>query len=111
MIWSYLALLSAILLGVGGQIMLKAGADRGSVAGQYLAPQSIVGLAVYFAAAVLYMFALRKSPVSVAFAAVSLSYLGIVAAGYWRYGEALSWTKLAGVALICSGVFLVSRHV
>jgi len=110
-IWSYLALLTAILLGVGGQLMLKAGADRGSLVGQYLAPQSLVGLTIYFAAAVLYMFALRKIPVSIAFPAVSLSYLAIVGAAYWRYGESLTWSKLAGVGLICSGVFLVSRHI
>lgn len=110
MIWSYLSLLAAILLGVGGQIFLKSGARHDGIVAQYLAPQSLLGLGLYFAAAVLYMFALRKIAVSVAFPAVSLSYVVVVGVAYWRYGESVTWSRFAGVLFICSGVFLVARH-
>jgi multidrug transporter EmrE-like cation transporter len=109
-IWFYLALLVGILLGVVGQMLLKAGAAGDSLVAQFSAPQSIIGLAFYAAAAVSYMLALRKIPVSVAFPSVSLSYVLVVGAAYWLEDEPLGWGKLVGIALICSGVFLVARQ-
>jgi small multidrug resistance pump len=110
MTWFYVSLLTGILLGVGGQLLLKAGATGESLLGQFLAPPSIAGLMLYFVAAVCYMVALRKIPVSVAFPSVSLSYVLVVGAAYWLDDEPLGWSKVAGVALICGGVFLVARH-
>lgn len=107
---SYVVLGCAILLGVVGQLLLKAGAAGDNLVGQLLAPQSILGLAFYFAAALCYMFALRKIPVSVAFPSVSLSYVLVVVAAYWFRDEPLGWDKLAGVLLICSGVFLIAHQ-
>jgi small multidrug resistance pump len=110
-IWFYFSLLLGILLGVGGQFLLKAGADGESLSAQYFSSQSILGLTLYFAAALCYMFALREIPVSVAFPAVSTSYVLVVVVAYWRYDEPLGWSKLAGVLLICFGVLLVARQV
>lgn len=105
------ALAIGILLGVVGQMLLKAGADGGeTIVKQFLAPQSILGLGLYFAAAVCYMFALRKIPVSVAFPSVSLSYVIVAVLAFWFFGESLGWQKGAGIALICAGVFLVTRQ-
>ena len=82
---SYVVLAVSILLGVAGQMLHKAGAGApgAGLLGQFLAPQSIMGLGVYFAAALCYMYALRKLPVSVAFPVVSLSYV-VVALLAWR---------------------------
>lgn len=110
MIWFALTLTAGILLGVVGQFLLKAGAGGESLSAQYFAPQSILGLTFYFAAAICYMFALRGIPVSVAFPAVSVSYILVVGVAHWRYAEPLGWGKLAGVLLICTGVFLVARQ-
>ncbi len=110
MISFYLSLVVGILLGVGGQFLLKAGADGETLSAQYLAPQSILGLALYSASAICYMFALRGIPLSVAFPAVSLSYILVVGIAHWRYAEPLGWSKLTGVLLICTGVFLVARQ-
>jgi small multidrug resistance pump len=107
---AYVALAAGILLGVVGQMLLKGGASGDTLLAQFTAPQSIGGLMFYFAAAVCYMLALRKLPVSVAFPSVSLSYVIVVGAAYWLEDEALGWGKLAGVLLICSGVFLVARE-
>ncbi|HEX6957238.1 MAG TPA: SMR family transporter [Ferrovibrio sp.] len=109
MMWFYLALAAGILLGVVGQLLLKAGAGGETLLQQFLAPQSVIGLALYFIAAVCYMLALRKIPVSVAFPSVSLSYVLVALLAFWLYGEALSPSKLAGIALICVGVILVTR--
>ena len=107
---SYLALVCAILLGVVGQFLLKAGAAGERVLDQLLAPESILGLAFYAAAAFCYMLALRKIPVSVAFPSVSLSYVLVVGAAYWFRDEPLGWQKIAGVILICGGVTLIARQ-
>jgi multidrug transporter EmrE-like cation transporter len=110
MIWFYVSLAAGIFLGIVGQVLLKAGADEGSISAQYLAPQSLFGLLCYSIAAICYMFALRRIPVSVAFPSVSLSYVIIVGLGYWLYDEPIGWAKLVGVGLICGGVFLVARQ-
>jgi len=107
---SYVVLACSLLLGVVGQLLLKAGAEEDSLLSQLLAPASLLGLAFYAAAALCYMFALRKIPVSVAFPSVSLSYVLVVGGAYWFQQEPLGWAKVAGVLLICSGVFLVTRH-
>ncbi|WP_300297785.1 EamA family transporter [Ferrovibrio sp.] len=109
MTWFYVALAVGILLGVAGQILLKAGAGGETLLQQFLSPQSIIGLALYFAAAVCYMLALRKIPVSIAFPSVSLSYVLVAFLGFWLYGEALTPAKLGGIALVCAGVFLITR--
>lgn len=109
MTWFYVALAAGVLLGVGGQILLKSGASGETLLAQFLAPQSIIGLALYFAAALCYMYALRKIPVSVAFPSVSLSYVLVALLGFWLYGEPITLSKLAGIALVCCGVFLITR--
>lgn len=105
----YVALGMAILLGVGGQLMLKSGAAGDTLLQQFLSPQSIFGLGLYFGAALCYMFALRKIPVSVAFPSVGLSYVLVALLAFWLYGEPLTMPKLAGIALVCGGIVLITR--
>lgn len=109
MTWFYVALAVGVLLGVGGQMLLKSGASSETLLQQFLAPQSIIGLALYFAAALCYMYALRKIPVSVAFPSVSLSYVLVALLGFWLYGEPITMSKLAGIGMVCIGVFLITR--
>ena len=106
----YMALTVAILLGVWAQALLKSGAVNHSLLSQVMAPQSIIGLVLYALAAICYMYALRKIPVSVAFPSVSLSYVLVAGVGYWFFNEPLGWPRLAGIALICTGVLLVARQ-
>ncbi|EKE78736.1 DMT family transporter [Oceanibaculum indicum] len=107
---SIAALAVGILIGVAGQMLLKAGASGDTLLKQFLSPQSILGLGLYFAAAVCYMYALRKLPVSVAFPSVSLSYVIVALLAYWTMGESLGPLKLAGIAMIVGGVFLITRQ-
>ncbi len=108
----YISLALSVLLGVGGQILLKYGANAGgdNLLRQFLAPQSVIGLGLYFLAALCYMYALRKLPVSVAFPMVSASYVVVALAAWWLFNEPLGAGKLAGIALVCAGVALISRH-
>jgi small multidrug resistance pump len=110
MIPFYLSLILAILIGVLAQTLLKLGASSDTPLSQLLARQSILGLLLYGLAALCYMFALRKIPVSVAFPSVSLSYVLVAGVGYWFFDESLAWPKLAGIGLIFVGVLIVARQ-
>ncbi|WP_374447546.1 multidrug efflux SMR transporter [Stella sp.] len=106
----YVALAAAILVGVAGQLLLKAGAaGAAGFVDQLFRWQSIIGLGLYGMAAFLYMAALQVIPVSVAFPSVSISYALVVVLGYFLYGEALGWPQVAGILLICSGIVILFR--
>ena len=106
----YVALGIGILAGIGGQMLLKARADAPDFVAQLLRPSSIAGLALYGLAAFLYMVALRKIPVSVAFPSVSLSYAIVAVLGHFLFGEPFGIKQLGGIALIMGGVVLINQH-
>ena len=106
----YAALLAGILFGIAGQILLKAGAERSSgVVGQFLDPFTILGFAIYSVAAVFYIIALKKIPISQAFPSVSASYVIVAVLGHLLWGEPLGWSQLAGLALITGGILLLHQ--
>ena len=106
----YGALLAAILLGVMGQILLKNGAMRSSdTLAQFLDPFTIVGLGVYAFAAVCYVIAIKKLPITLAFPSVSLSYVAVALIAHFLWDEPLGLPQLAGIALITGGILLLHR--
>jgi multidrug transporter EmrE-like cation transporter len=107
----YIFLAVGIVLGVGGQFLLKMGAKGrdDSIVMQLLSPASIAGLALYFLAAVTYMYALRKIPVSVALPSVALSYPLVALIGVLAFGEQVGPTRIFGITLVMVGVALVNR--
>ena len=106
----YAALLGAILLGVLGQVALKAGAERSSgMVGQFLDPFTIGGFAVYALAAILYIIAIKRIPISLAFPSVSLSYVAVAIIAHLLWGEPLGVPQVAGIALIAGGILLLHQ--
>ena len=105
----YVALGIGILAGIGGQILLKAGADAPDFVSQFFRPSTIMGLALYGSAAFLYIVALRKIPVSVAFPSVSLSYAIVAVLGHFLFGEPFGIKQIGGIALIVGGVVLINQ--
>ena len=105
---AYLVLAAAIVCGIGGQLLLKAGASAPDLLGQLLRPTTIIGLGFYGAAAFLYIIALRKIPVSVAFPSVSLSYAIVAVLGHVLWNEPFGWGQIAGIVMICGGVLVLS---
>ncbi|MCX7360903.1 MAG: EamA family transporter [Alphaproteobacteria bacterium] len=105
----YGALAVGILAGIGGQILLKAGADAPDFVSQLMRPSTLLGLALYGSAAFLYIIALRKIPVSVAFPSVSLSYAIVAVAGHFLFGEPFGLKQIAGILLIVGGVALINQ--
>jgi small multidrug resistance pump len=104
----YAALLAGILFGVAGQVLLKTGAERtaGMVA-QFLDPFTILGFAIYSIAAIFYIIAIKKIPLSLAFPSVSASYVLVAVIGHLLWGEPLGFPQFAGIALIAGGILLL----
>lgn len=109
--WATLA--AAIVTSLIGQVLLKAGAS-GSVAAsagfvdQLFRWQTIIGLGAYGGAALLYIIALRKIPMSVALPCTAASYVVIAVIGWAVFGESLGPQKIAAIGLISAGVVLLA---
>lgn len=105
----WLALAGAIAVSLFGQVMLKAGAggDGGFVA-QLFRPTTMVGLVCYGGAALLYIVALRRIPMSVALPCTAASYVVIALIGHYAFGEALGPQKMMAIALISAGVVVLA---
>lgn len=113
--------LSGVLLNACAQLLLKAGTNRvGEFAfslanvipvGSRLATSPYVagGLACYVVSVVVWILALSRVPVSVAYPMLSIGYVVNALAAWALFGEALGPQKLAGIAFIVVGVFLVAR--
>ena len=68
-----------------------------------------IGIACYGTSLCVWVAALSKAPVSVAYPMLSLGYVVVAAVSVLWLGETLSPAKALGIALICAGVVLVSK--
>ncbi|HUY84298.1 MAG TPA: SMR family transporter [Steroidobacteraceae bacterium] len=115
-------ILSGVLLNAAAQLLLKAAArplagltrfDAATLAaGVALLLRSATfwaGMCCYAVSVCVWIAALAKAPVSVAYPMLSLGYVVVAAASVLWLGETLSPAKVLGIALICLGVVLVSR--
>jgi drug/metabolite transporter (DMT)-like permease len=92
-----------------GQLAIKSGAGRtGSFLQQCLDPFTILGLVAYALAAVGYMVAIRRIPVSVAFPSVSASYIVVAIVAHFLWNEPFGIRQLLAIVLIVSGVYLLN---
>lgn len=106
----YAALAVSIVVGVTGQILLKTGSTRTTgVMAQFLDPFTILGLGAYGAAALFYIAAIKKIPITLAFPSVSLSYVVVALIAHYAWGEPLGWPQIAGIALIAGGILLLHQ--
>ena len=107
----YTCLAVSILLGIVGQITLKTAANSSAtISAQFLDPLTIAGLAIYFVAALCYVIALKRIPLSLAFPSVSVSYAIVALLAHMLWGEPFGWPQIGGIALISSGVLLIHQY-
>ena len=105
----WLALAAAISVSLFGQVLLKAGAGgEGGFLAQLFRPTTMVGLVCYGGAALLYIVALRRIPMSVALPCTAASYVIIALIGHFAFGEALGPQKVIAIALISVGVLVLA---
>ena len=110
-----------VLLNATAQLLLKAGTNRvGEFAfawenvvpiGLRLATSVPIlgGLACYVVSVVVWILALSRVPVSVAYPMLSVGYIVNALAAWMLFGESLTAQKMVGIGFIVVGVFLVAR--
>ena len=118
---SFALILTGVLLNAAAQLLLKAGTnvvghfefhvDNVLPVGLKLAfePHIMAGMACYAVSLVVWIMALSRVPVSIAYPMLSIGYvINAFIANLW-FGEALAAQKLLGIGFIVVGVFLVAR--
>jgi multidrug transporter EmrE-like cation transporter len=74
-----------------------------------LNPFILGGLACYVVSVVVWILALSRVPVSVAYPMLSIGYIVNALAAWMLFGESLGAQKLVGIGFIVVGVWLVAR--
>jgi len=112
----YFLLVLAIILLSAGQLLLKKGVidapPQGtlqSVVTTLLNPYVIAGYFFYGVSSIVGLYVLKQLPISVAFPAMSTTYIIIVFTSALWFKEPLTSYKLIGVALILFGVSFLFR--
>ncbi len=108
----YISLFVAILIGIGGQIAIKAGSLNAVAALQSFSlfqPYTILGLFCYFTSALFYIYALKQIPVSVAFPCVSVSYVAVALLAHLIWQEPFGLQHMMAMCFILLGVFLLVK--
>jgi len=118
---SFSLVLIGVLLNAAAQLLLKAGTtavghfefhlDNVLPVGMKLAfePHILGGLSCYVVSVVVWIMALSRVPVSVAYPMLSIGYIVNAIAAYYLFGEPLAGQKLLGIGFIVIGVWLVAR--
>lgn len=100
----------AVLLGTAAQLLLKAGTNATPVGwGLVLEPRILAGVACYGFSLIVWILALAKTPVSVAYPMTSIGFALNAVLAWWLLGESLAAMKLVGIGFIIVGVVLVAR--
>ena len=107
---SFAFLLAGVLLNASAQLLLKAGTNAMPLGpGLALEPHILGGLACYAISVVVWIIALSRVPVSIAYPMLSIGYVVNAFAAWQLLGESLSLLRLAGIGVIIVGVFMVAR--
>jgi multidrug transporter EmrE-like cation transporter len=114
-------ILTGVALNAAAQLLLKAGtnavgqfaftADNIVPVGTRLAfePHILAGVTCYVVSLVVWIMGLSRVEVSIAYPMLSLGYLINALAAWYLFGESLSAMRLAGIAFIIVGVFVIAR--
>ena len=118
---SLILILSGVLLNAVAQLLLKAGTNAIGAfeftlqnvwpIGFRLAtqPHILAGLGCYVVSVVVWILALSRVPVSIAYPMLSVGYVVNAAAAWWLFGETLTIMRITGIGFIIVGVYLVAR--
>jgi multidrug transporter EmrE-like cation transporter len=118
---SFSLLMTGVMLNAGAQLLLKAGTNSVGVfefsrdnivpIGWKLAtePHIVGGLACYVISVVVWVMALSRVEVSVAYPLLSVGYVVNAIAAWYLFGEAVTPMRLTGIGVIIIGVCLVTR--
>jgi multidrug transporter EmrE-like cation transporter len=118
---AFMLIIAGVLLNAGAQLLLKAGVtplgalsvDLNNllptvlrVLGQW---PIVAGLVCYVVSVGIWIVALSRVEVSLAYPMLSLGYVVNALAAWWLFGEALGPMRWTGMLLILGGVLVMSR--
>lgn len=118
---SFGLIFTGVMLNAVAQILMKAGTNaighfEFSMAnilpiGWKLATEwhIVTALFCYGVSVVVWILALSRVQVSIAYPMLSLGYVVVAVATWWLFGEALTATKMAGIGVIILGVIILFR--
>ena len=118
---SFALVLFGVLLNAAAQLLLKAGTNA---IGQFefsaanlapigwkvaTQPYILGGLTCYAVSVVVWILALSRVEVSIAYPMLSIGYVVNALAAYALFGEAVGLQRLVGIGIIVIGVYIVAR--
>jgi len=112
--------LTGVLLNAAAQLLLKAGAGsvgpigglgalRSAAPALALHPAVLGGLTCYAVSVVVWIVALSRVDVSIAYPMLSVGYVVNALLAMWLFGEAVTLQRWIGIGVILVGVTLVAR--
>ena len=104
----WIVLAAAITTSMAGQTLLKAGAGAPDVVAQLFDLRTLFGLVLYGGAALLYIIALRRIPMSVALPCTAVSYIAAALIGHYGFAEPMGPMHIGAIAMICAGVVVLA---
>lgn len=116
---SYLLVISSILLGAVGQVLMKLGTSKlGLMAEQPLLrklmlifshPNILEGLLCYGLSAVFWIFGLSRLPLSQAYPMVAIGYVIVFILAVFLFKETVTVYKISGLLFIIIGVIFLAK--
>lgn len=118
---SFGLIFAGVMLNAAAQILMKAGTNAVGhfefssanilPIGWKLATEwhIVAALFCYALSVVVWILALSRVPVSIAFPLLSMAYIVTAVAAWYLLGEPLSLTKVVGIGVIILGVIIISR--
>ena len=118
---SFSLVMCGVFLNAVAQLLLKAGTNAVGAfefsgnnllpVGWKLATQPYImgGLACYVVSVVVWIMALSRVEVSIAYPMLSVGYVLNAAAAWYLFGEAVTLTRMVGMGVIILGVFIVAK--
>jgi len=117
----YAMLLVGICMSVTGELLLKHGMNQmgvlslnpgtllPSLVRTFSSPFILLGFAAVFGGSIFWLAVISRVQLSYAYPLLSLGYVIVVISSWAFLNEQLSLQRVAGVLVICLGVFVVSR--
>lgn len=118
---SFSLILAGVLLNASAQLLLKAGTNA---VGRFpftlanalpiglrfaVEPHILGGLLCYVVSVVVWIMALSRVEVSIAYPMLSIGYVVNAIAAWYLFGEPVTPLRLFGIGVIILGVFIVAR--
>jgi multidrug transporter EmrE-like cation transporter len=118
---SFGLILSGVLLNAAAQLLLKSGTNS---VGQFsftsanilpvgwrlaTEPHIVGGLVCYVVSVIVWILALSRVEVSIAYPMLSIGYVVNAIAAWYLFDESITFMRIAGIGIIIAGVYMVAR--